>query len=189
MGPMSPNIVQAEFFHVGGKEGQSLEDMMSEAGERIHVAVSAILEGVPPSMAGARIKTTVRFFDEDGSLTRYVGASEKLESRYNELLMGFPEDASGLRGMWHRLRFISLAGRKMRHEKMRHTVTFRALEAAVRGRQPVALEDWEHCFRPLERNEEHELLEAVRSSRNLMLFLFRPNNLLSDTQVGMGSAI
>lgn len=189
MDPTHPNIVQAEFFHIGGREDQSLEDMMREARERIHVAVSEILDGVPPSISGSRIKTAVRFFDGDGSITRYIAASEKLESRYDKLLVGFPEDTSNWQGMWYRLRFIRLAGRKMRHEKMRHEVVLRALEVAVRGQQLVALEDWERNFRPLERNEEHELLEAVRSSHNLILFLFRPNDLLSDTQVGMGSAL
>ncbi len=138
MGPMHPNIVQAEFFHIGGKENQQLGELMAEAQEWIQTAVSAILEGVPPSIVGARIKTVVRFFDEDGSLTRYVAEHTALEDAYDRLLMGFPEKSTSWWGIWHRLRFLSVAKKKRRHDLLRHRVVFAALKAAVRGRQPVA---------------------------------------------------
>ncbi len=166
-----PNIVQAEFFHVGGKN-TSLGGLFKECGERVAEDLPLILQGVEPR---SQIKTVVRFFDRDGSITAFARRFEQTEQRFDALL-----SASGWRRRWLNFRSRRWAGNILALKEQAANLAAQELEASIQASDQVAVECLDNSFRPARKDELHELCEAARRATGVWLFVFEPNDLLAD---------
>lgn len=79
---MTANMVQAEFFHVGGENAGSLDALFEECGERVADGLELVLQG---REARSGIKTVVRFFDVGSALTALALQAEALKKRDREV--------------------------------------------------------------------------------------------------------
>lgn len=164
------NIIQAEFFHVGGGS-QSLEDMMQECVERAR-------DGTP-------IKTVVRFFDPDETITPFALQFAKKEKERRVL----EKTLLGARGGFSFERILANRRHKLHSKKIRSMkeeaklLAVRQLKAVTITSSEIALEcRHDHSFRLIREDEVHELLEAADAAVDVWLFVFSPNPLLGDTQ-------
>src|SRR5882724_5152210 len=121
-----PNIVQAEFFHVVGKKGASIDDNMAECGERLGEVLLDIAAGADPSLLASGIKVSIRFYDADGSLTKFIKHGEELNRAYDAAIMSFPS-MSGWRRVWHRITFSRLAKKKFSNDTRRTATAIKGL--------------------------------------------------------------
>jgi hypothetical protein len=170
-------VIQAEFFHVGGKDTPSLGALFSDIGERVADGLAGALSG---SDRGPGIKTTVRFFDSTGELTRFVSHENELEDAQHRLVEAM-QHRSGFRAVFDSWNYRRLHRSRMH---MRAKVRVRAADAVCRtiaAKEPLAIETWEHRFRLLKRSEAHELVEAISEAKSAWLFVFRQDHLLFDS--------
>jgi hypothetical protein len=162
------NIAQAEFFHVGKDASrESLEDVMDEMAERL-------AEGAP-------LKTVVRFYDEDNSLTRFTQDASALNVKKEEAYkISWDAFKNPLTKLVLSARYRRVA-RKVRESRSESLELARAkLTTAVKARRPVAIECDDHSFRLADNNELHELINSAQFATGVWLFMFEPNNLLAD---------
>jgi len=171
-----PNLVQAEFFHVG-RNGSSLDEVLDECYHRIGEGLELALKGVEPRFG---IKTVVRFFDYAGDLTAIAQEAEKLEARSRENHADLMS-ASGLQRWWLGSQSRRIAGAAINLDKKAHRLAAVRLLEAIRGSKEVAIEMFDHRFRPLRADEAHEVAEAIATSTRIWLFIFKPNAILSDS--------
>lgn len=184
MSQKKPNIVQAEFFLIQ-KGGRSLESVMDEARSRVDAALEEIRKGVPPELAGSRIKVCVRFFDQLGVVSTFVHALQKYKDRYQAVRVLLTR-AHGVDRLFLKVQAWFLLERIYKLEgDARFDIVFDELCRALQSGE-VAVEEWDHRYRLVQRNEIHELLESIaRADTNFWLFLFRHNDLLVDDQFGI----
>ena len=162
------NIIQAEFFQVGGgKKQETLRDLIAECIDR--------------RSAGSPIKTVVRFYDDDrGSITRNVALYKELDVLHEELV----RRTLASRGFWRWLFDISarqVARTRGRAKKVHMHLVLKRLWEIERDPQSIAVEERDHHFRYVRWDEKHELLEAAGKGTSLWLFVFEPNHLLADS--------
>jgi hypothetical protein len=179
------NIVQAEFFHVGGGDTPSLEALFDECRERVKEGLELVLQGVE---SRPRIKTVVRFFDESGKLTRHALKAERLHKKDRQTLQAFIH-AKGLRRWWLNRQSRRLAGQSLALKKEARLLAAEQLRFAIRKSREVAIERSDHSFRHARKDEVHELAESAQNSTGVWLFVFRPNHLLSDTNTSVACAM
>ncbi|MGH2506305.1 MAG: hypothetical protein ACREGH_01530 [Minisyncoccia bacterium] len=179
------NIVQAEFFHVGRGSTPSLEALLDECRERVKENLELVLQGVE-SRSG--IKTVVRFFDESGKLTKLALKSEQLNKKDRQVLHDFI-NAKGLWRWWLNRQNRRLAGQSLVLKEKARLLGVEELRLAIRKSREVAVERPDHSFRLARKDESHELIESAQNSKGVWLFVFRPNNLLSDTNVSVVCAM
>ena len=168
------NIVQAEFFHVGGKGVKTLEALDAEI-------LGRVADGAP-------IKTTVRFFDEGGFITDFVLNLASIEEHESSLVAA----VSRTRG-WKK----SFLGRR-HHRLVRRTLDLKArrarlaalqLRTAIETSRKVAVELPDRSFRPVAPDERHDLLEAAERATDAWIFVFKPNDLLADCHEDVASSL
>jgi hypothetical protein len=181
-----PNIVQVEFFLTD--KNATLEDLFRDFEKRMAEDVEEILEGVPPNLVGSRIKAVARFFDTRGYLTRLVDETKKLKDKHLSLAEKV-DRASGLRKLYLKIHLLVVLEWLRQCEELRLPLAASELGIAVQGKHPVALETWDHHFLPLRDDEAHELLEAVANAKQVWIFVFEHNDLLSDTNKSVAHAM
>jgi hypothetical protein len=191
MATLQPNVVQAEFFHVGGDTNASLEDVMAECWSRAGDGLRDILAGADPKTIGTGIKTCVRFYDADWSMTNFVKHAQEIDEHL--ALLPIISESRGFRRMLLRRKFKFLIHEITSIEPRKLALAIKELGESLKKIQPVAIErvdkEGNRLFRPLRKDENHELLEAVRSSKHVWLFLFKHNDLLAETNVGAGHSM
>lgn len=178
------NILQYEFFHVGGRNASSLEEVMAECAERT-------VDSLPIAMAGddtgPGIKTVVRIYDMDGQVTRWAQQVKELEAQRE---VHFNAPRSNLITNWYARWQIGRLNRQMdrgRELMVRYFTAY--IGTSFKGEWNVARETWNHAFRPARREEYIELHQAAIMAKSLWLFIFEPNDLLADRNEGIVSVM
>ena len=182
---MQHNIAQVEFFHVGGKDTPSLDVLFDECGERIADGLELVLQGCE---AKSGIKTVVRFFDESGSLTKIALKAARL-SRQDRALMNNFANAGGLRRWWLDIQSRRLAGQSIALKEKLRMLAAEQLREAISASRDVAVECFDHSFRPMRREEAHELIVATEKAKSAWLFVFKPNDLLANKNTAVAHAM
>jgi hypothetical protein len=174
------NIVQAEFFHVGGKGVTSLDQLLKQIRERVNENFEFVLATGKEMSPG--IKTGVRFYDVDGAVTRYAQYAQKFNDAYYDTMgiLGTTK-LNSWRQRWHGRRLSRLYRKKECTKNSAIHFTTRAFCSALKAKRPVAVERNDHSFRLIRADEVHELAEAVEIAPHAWIFIFRPNDLLADT--------
>ncbi|TSC69557.1 MAG: hypothetical protein G01um101456_116 [Parcubacteria group bacterium Gr01-1014_56] len=170
---LNRNIVQTEFFHVGGGR-VTLDEVFEEIGTRL-------IDQSP-------IKTTVRFYDPDGSLTNLVSKLEQAEKHRRALEKAFFEAKSWWRRKLLDYRARRLVGKVMAMKRKVIRLAIKKLHTVVGHADQVALELHDHRFRHMQPNEAHELLESISNVSNMWIFVFKPNDLLADKHSAVAHA-
>ncbi len=188
MSQKRPNIVQAEFFLVGGEE-EDLAAVMRKARERVDEAVEEILRGNPPHIFDARIKAGVRFFDERGVVSRVVKKIRAYRKHYEVLQHRLT--AKGKASLLLKVQLWWVVERIRQLEGMgRFNIVLQELKHALHSKRAVALEEFDHTYRPIADNEVYELLDSVSRARSVVwVFVFAHNELCSNTQTGLAYAM
>jgi|SRR3989338_1915953 len=168
-----PNIVQAEFFLVDIGDG-TLEHLLRECADR--------------RATGSAVKLTVRFFDEEWTLTSLALEMQRLEEEQRKNLESFMQ-AGWFRRRFHSRRSQRLAGERLARWKFQRWMTVQQLSTAVRTSKPVAIEQSDHHFRLAREDELHELLESAERSGKVWLFIFAYNDLCADSNKFVASAM
>ena len=156
------NIVQAEFFHVAVS---SFEELEEDCARRI--------------AEGSRIKTVVRFYDEDGQITKHVQLLKKTEKEFNRLRASF-QTAGWLQRQFLRIKLNLISKWLWPLKGALVPLLSNKFVAAVRTRSQVAVECDDCSFRDAFSEELHELRESVRTSRNAWVFIFPPDRLTAQ---------
>lgn len=170
------NIIQAEFFHVGGAgKIESLEDFVSGCLER--------------ATEGSRLKTVVRFYDDDsGRITAQVKHYNEMEKVHEGLVRLVIRSG----GLWRWFLDISarrVAGKKRKAGEVHKRLVLNRMREIAQDPQSVAVEKRDHHFRFVREDEKHEILEAVGRGKSLWIFVFEPNDLLADSNKIVASAM
>lgn len=181
------NIVQVEFFHVGGKD-TSLSEFSAECDERMADIMEDIFSGVKVSRAQSSLKTCVRFYDVDGSISKFVKHAQDIDTRYNDTIMALSPE-KGWRQVWQHIKFQWVAHQKHQIKKQKAALAFKGFARTVKTKSPISVEDWEHRYIPMPADEVHELLEAARGARDVWMFLFAHNELFADQNELIASAM
>lgn len=163
-----PNIVQCEFF------APSLPTLEGTA-----------LDVLARSADGMRAKTVVRFYD-DGHVTRCVEAYQRLAETEKALLDGFPPEETrkglfpGLRRRLASMRLDAIFA-DQGHARIRTLVAAKRQLALALSEGTVALEPWSmEPFRPVRRDEAHELKAAAARSDSAWFYVFPYGPLCAD---------
>ena len=173
---MQDNIAQLEFFHVGGKNASSLDELFRECAKRSSDNLKLVLAG---SDIGTGIKTTVRLYDSDGVLTKLATEAQANERRSQELWDEFG-NARGFR-RWHIDRQSRKCARlSIDYRRQALMLAGYVLADAVTYGREVAVECPDRTFRPLRDNEGHELVESASQAKGVWIFVFKPNFLYTD---------
>ena len=163
--PMS-NVVQAEYFHVGGEASSPL-DVIRISAER------AALD--------SRIKTTLRFTDPDGTIAGL--ATELTKLREDRETIGKRMSGGGSFFLTWMLRFdySSISRTEALVYKKLRSVMMLKLGADLLTTTPVAIENPDRSFRLVRPDERHELLEAITAAKgDPWLFIFETDDLLAS---------
>lgn len=170
------NLVQAEFFHVGG-EGSTLESVLQECAERINENFELALSEVETN---SRIKTVVRFFDNSGTLTAHVREESRvrglIKRLQDQLLLG----NFWLANSWYNLKLSRLYEKRTELESKRMVLTYKLLQDVVKSGKPIAVEKNDHSFRPVRDDERYDLLVAANRGKDLWLFIFKTAGILTN---------
>lgn len=176
------NVLQYEFFHVGGKGIGSLEDVMAECYERT-------VDNLPLAMAGddtgPGIKTVVRIYDVDGRVTRWAQQVKDLEAQRE---IHFNGRRSNPFATWYTSWQIVRLNRRM--DRVRQLIVgyfTEYIDKSFTGELDVARETYGHAFRLARREEYVDLRQAAIMARGLWLFIFKPNDLLADENISVVS--
>ena len=177
--------MQAEFFHIGGEDTASLDALLEECGERVADGLELVLQG---GEARSGIKTVVRFVDVENKLTALALQAEALKKRDREIMEAFP-NTTGLRRWWLDRQSRTLAGKSLALKDKVRTLAAQQLRKAVKASQDVAVERSDHSFRPMRREEAHELVVAAEKAKAAWLFVFKSNDLLADKNTMVACAM
>ena len=150
------NLVQVEFF--APLMGESLDEVLSEALNR--------------SLEGDRIKTVVRFHDRGGRLSTAVARLEAEGSKTEQITSLWDVFLS----MWGWSWVDRLKRRRIRTLRLAKDLLRQAVDA-----DQVYVENPDWTFRPIARNEAHELIEKVSFSWAAWYFIFAPGELGTDS--------
>lgn len=169
------NILQYEFFHIGGKTVSSFDEVLKECSER---TAENLLLAMAGDDTGPGIKTVVRIYDADGQVTRLTQRVNELEA-LNEKYCNAPR--SNPFSNWYARWQIERLNRHMDNVKKSIVDYFIGyIGKSFNDERSVAKETWNNAFRPLRRDEYIELHHVAISTKNLWLFVFEPNDLLAD---------
>ena len=165
------NIVQLEFFHAGNPDTDSLEEFQD--------GLELALAGVKPR---ANIKTVVRFYDHNGAMSRFVASVERL--RRTQALY-YLRAAAGAGGFLNNFLSKRNARKRIRAQERALDIARHHFAQAMRHWQiygaSLAIEQYDHRFRPIRGAELSEALEAVDRSHGVWIFIFKHNDLYADT--------
>lgn len=170
---MPENIAQLELSLI---EFKSLKYILSEVGSR--------------AKDGKRTKLVVRIFDIHGRLTKHVQMMQALKTRSDakDLPVDFLRRPFWQRwGIERRRRGLSKKKKKARQKLVELALS--ELRATIKHEGPVGLEDYPGApFRFARSEELHELLEAASHAKSAWAFIFKPNELLADSNTPVASA-
>ena len=178
------NVLQYEFFHVGGKDAGSLEDVMAECFER---AADNLPMAIAGDDIGPGIKTVVRIYDMDGRVTHWAHQVKNLKAQ-REIHYNAPR--SNLFTNWYARWQIGQLNRRM--DKARELMVSYFTEYIGKSfncEWNVAKETWDNAFRLARREEYIELRQSAVAAKYLWLFIFEPNDLLADKNTGVVSVM
>ena len=165
---MPENIAQLEFFLY---KADNIESIWREVEER--------------AIDGARIKLVVRIFDISGLITAQTVYTKACDQEFDEFVKREYYEtptASRLRCWWMARRRRKLGQKERDAKKHLLELALGALEDTLRGKGDVGLELYPGApFRLVRDNERHELLQTSRRALGVWVFVFKPNELLSDS--------
>lgn len=172
------NIVQVEFFHVGGSATESLEDLFEEMGERVR-------ENLPLALTGAEanpgIKTTLRFYEDGDRLTMAASEIERLKRHHDAILNQYQDSSVGKWRKWNlknQLQKVNARWSALREDTGEAARS--SCISAILSRRPVAIERADRSFRLARPEELHELQEMALQAKGVWFFIFEPNDLLAS---------
>ncbi len=178
-----PNIVQAEFFLVGGKDVETIEALIEQCSERVVDGLVLIHKG---EALDANIKKVVRFFDEDGSITAFVKAHKVTKEGLNATLEA-TANAKGLYRVWQWFWADRWSEKNYSQRlKMLPFVTQKCRDVVV-TRGSIAVQRADRSFRFIRGDEVRELFETIGKATGVWLFIFEPNDLLAEKNTGVAS--
>jgi len=171
---MMQPIVQIEFFQVNFDKG--FDAMFTEMAERVRDTFEGVLAGCEPLSSG--IKTTVRFYDENGTITNLVHKLSVLEKSYwaNIPTKKLPPIQFYSN---HFKRTFENWKRKHLEMKLRQSA-LELLRKRLSEPEGVAGEQVNFSFRYIRGEEKHELFQSVSFSKKALWFIYEPNLLLSE---------
>lgn len=169
------NIIQAEFFHIGGKNA-SLEMLLNEYKEQAADDIELSLHG---TKTYPLIKTVVRFFDKSGSIIALARKLERVEQQNKEVLEAFIS-AGYLRRKWLNIKFQYLTNRILALKKQVTSLAAQELLITIQMSGNIAVERADHSFDFVRRSEMYELYKTACMAINAWLFVFEPSSLCSD---------
>jgi len=173
-----PNIVQAEFFHVGGRNTSSLEDLFEEMSERIKESLPLALAGIE---TGTGIKTALRFFDQDNHLTVLTKKLQSMEDLYTSILESLGTTSPN---SWHRwyfgMQLRKFAKQKSALSEKVEQAAIAACIASLQSNKPFGVERMDRSYRTIKPEERHNFQEKVQGAKGVWLFIFEPNDLCAD---------
>lgn len=169
------NILQYEFFHVGGRNLSSLEEVTAECIER---TADNLLIATAGDDTGPGIKTVVRIYDMDGRVTRWAKQMKELEEQ-REVHLNAPR-RNPITNWYTRWQIGRLNRQMDRGRELMVGYFTEYIGTSFKDEWNVAREIWNHAFRPARREEYIELRQAAITARSLWLFVFEPNDLLAD---------
>jgi hypothetical protein len=150
----SDNVLQYEFFHVGGKDTGSLDD------------------------TGLDIKTVVRIYDTDGQVTLWVKQVKDLKAQ-REVHCNVRRSNPIIN--WYARWQIGRLNQRIHSVNKLIVEYFAAYVRVSFGDElPIARETRCYTFRLARRDEYTELLHAWVMAKSLRVFTFRPNDLLAE---------
>lgn len=184
-----PNVVQAEFFHIGGR-GSSPEQVYAEGLSRAMTGLEDILAGMDPDEVKNHIKTCVRFYDYDGSIGKIVARAEKADKKHLEVAKKLESTDGRLRRLFLKYRLLRLLETISSERPRTHKRAVAAITSIIRKKLPMAVEyGSHHRFRFVRDDERHELLESIKSARDSSwIFYYKHNDLLADENKVLVSA-
>ena len=170
---MQPCLIQVEYFHITSTG--SLDDVWRECMNRTMETLPDAINGL--NDLGPGIKTCLRFQDvEDGTITRLALSIERLNKESDRVVSKMISPGISwlwrklYRWQWHRLCLTLKANIKM-------------LERALMDHIPqarLAIEKTDHRYRLLRDDEKHEVLTKTKMASGFWMFVFSPNDLLSE---------
>jgi hypothetical protein len=167
-------IVQAEFFHVDLQSG--FDELFEEMSDRVHDSIEAVFAGSDPLSSG--IKTTIRFYDEAGTIATTVEKLSRLnKQRWQEV---FSKPAGAFGSVFSSLRWSYRRFQISRLEMQLHQTAIQIIEQRLSLAEGVAGQTSDFSFRYIRGNEKHELLQSVCKSKKALWFVFTHSDLLSD---------
>ncbi len=159
------HVIQAEFFHVGGRDA-TLESVQEECLDRI--------------AEGSRIKTTVRFYDHDDMVVSLV----RNLLRERDLLGKLDAKSVSVRMSLHRL-VLSIRRKlcveriqKLENDRLRRVRA--VLASKLAHGSSFAIENPDRSFRMVRPPERHEYLEATQRATGVWIFVFPGGNIVCD---------
>ncbi|MFZ1987790.1 MAG: hypothetical protein WAV21_02025 [Minisyncoccia bacterium] len=144
------NIVQAEFFGAESHPGDS------------------------------RIKTVVRFFDDDNSVTKLIVKLGHRQQKGWTLFYALFE-SKGIRHLVFRIRYrlFSFFFPDLSQKQLAAFIAKRFKKAAERS--TVAIQCRDYSFRGVQKEELQKLTKSVCGAKGVWILVHRPNDLMSDS--------
>lgn len=177
-------VLQYEFFHVGGNNVGSFLDIVEECLERISDNIEIVLTG---TSTGSEIKTVVRIYDLEGEVTIWAKQVIDLEAQ-REIHIYAPRKNPITD--WYAKWQIARIDRQIDSLKELILSYFiRYIDMSFKQDWNVSREIWDHTFCPARRDEYIELHEAATMSKGFWLFIFEPNDLLAGKNKKIVSVI
>lgn len=170
---IAENILQYEFFHVGGKGTfqEKFAEILRRYAETVSDAWNLAGSGVKPKN---HLKTCIRIYDAGGVVTAWALEEKDLRRRRRDLLenkriwfWGFRMYRIERRIKWLRKQMRNFAVQNLRRAQLSHA--------------PVGVETAGHRYVLAQRDELLELEREAQKAPDFWLFVFEPNGLLSDT--------
>jgi len=177
------NIVQVEFFHVGGLGDRTLDGVITHCAER--------------TREGSKIKTTVRIFDINDALTELVceyailkkTADALLHGPFKQALAAPPSLQRSISLWWYEHRHWRTTCRLKRLRARIVRIALSQLRELVWVCGAVATENADRSFRLLSRDEAGELIESATAAVGAWIFVFEQNDLYADINHSVASMI
>jgi hypothetical protein len=163
------NIIQAEFF---------LINFDASRDQVLYEAVERDLEGSP-------LKVCVRFYEDGKDITALMREYKAVKDR---LLFITQTPAAGKFRRWRLNRRSKKLLERLRslQEEARRLIIGRLVSCTRLG-GPIVVESDRHIYRRAKPDEFHELLESVKRSRKMWVYIFEFNDLSAKNMQMVGS--
>lgn len=175
-----PNIIQVEFFHVN-TERASVYEVLAECHDRMadSLELACASDEIDP-----HIKTVVRFFDRDETLTHIIKEAENIKEHIQGVrnkiarLSGPRRLVLDMRLRWYIRKTLIL------NTSLRQLVV-NNLRLVIQASGKVSVETSDHSFRFVRPEERNDILESVAGSKTMWIFVFGHGDLLFDSNDNM----
>lgn len=159
------NIVQAEFFLSKAARKGNLDALLYDCALR--------------AADGVNIKEGIRMYDTDGSITSLIAGAQAAEEHAMSL-WALPTPASHIQRL---IRGRVIGYQRSRASRLKENARIKVLEKlqnVLKTSEQIAIERGAHEYTLAQRDELHELIEAVSKSSGVWFFIFKPNELTAD---------